>query len=231
MDAVAEPEPPEPEPKPTPASPSPPQPAAPAETSLEHEVRIATRNGRWALIAALCAAIVSGAVSAGSAIYVNTNQLDRSANLAAQQSVRTDRQKAYLDFLTACSDYLGQVGVLKGLFVAHSTDREGLTSAINAAASQGGKALNTSLGVLLAGSHPMAEIVPGFATVVADFSGQHLTPFILRYLTAGGAGENDDAGMLRDEAAMSGAIDKLIDAAGTVYTEVLDQARIDLGFT
>jgi hypothetical protein len=36
--------------------------------------------------------------------------------------------------------------------------------------------------------------------------------------------------MLRDEAALSGAIDKLIDEAGTVYTEVLDQARTDLGF-
>ena len=53
---------------PAPTSPTQPQPTAPAETALEHEVRIATRNGRWALIAALCAAIVSGAVSAGSAI-------------------------------------------------------------------------------------------------------------------------------------------------------------------
>jgi hypothetical protein len=162
--------------------------------------------------------------------YVNTNQLDRSANLAAQQTVRSDRQKAYLDFLAACSDYLGQVGVLKGLLAAHSTDREALKSTINAAASQGGKALNNSLGVLLAGSHQMADIVPKFATVVGDFSGRHLNPFILRYLTPGGAGENDDAGMLRDEAAMSGAIDTLVDQAGTVYTEVLDQARTDLGF-
>jgi hypothetical protein len=230
MDAVAEPQPAEAEPKPAPANPSPPQPATPAETGLEHEIRIASRNGRWALIAALCAAIVSGAVSAGSAIYVNTNQLDRSANLAAQQSVRTDRQKAYLDFLTACSDYLGQVGALKGLLAAHSTDPEALKSAINEAASGGGKALNSSLGVLLAGRQQMAEIVPRFATVVGDFSGQHLNPFILRYLTAGGAGENGDAGMLRDEAAMSDAIDKPIDEAGTVYTDVLDQARTDLGF-
>jgi hypothetical protein len=116
MDAVVEPEPPgaEPAPAPAPASPTQPQSTNPAETALEHEVRIATRNGRWALIAALCAAIVSGAVSAGSAIYVNTNQLDRSANLAAEQTIRADRHKAYLEFLNACSDYLGQVGVLKG---------------------------------------------------------------------------------------------------------------------
>jgi hypothetical protein len=230
MDAAADAEPAEADPHPAPANLRPPRPAAPAESGLEHEIRIASRNGRWALIAALCAAIVSGTVSAGSAIYVNTNQLDRSANLAAQQSVRTDRQKAYLDFLTACSDYLGQVGALKGLLAAHSTDREALKSAINVAASGGGKALNSSLGVLLAGSHQMAEIVPRFATVVGDFSGQHLNPFILRYLTAGGAGQADDSGMLRDEAAMSDAIDKLIDEAGTVYTEVLDQARTDLGF-
>ncbi|MDT5240064.1 MAG: hypothetical protein QOG79_2396 [Mycobacterium sp.] len=86
MDAVVEPEPPgaEPAPAPAPASPTQPQSTNPAETALEHEVRIATRNGRWALIAALCAAIVSGAVSAGSAIYVNTNQ-----------TIGADRQKAY----------------------------------------------------------------------------------------------------------------------------------------
>jgi hypothetical protein len=71
---------------------------------------------------------------------------------------------------------------------------------------------------------------PRFATVVGDFSRQYLNPFILRYLTAGGAGQTDDAEMLRDEAAMSDAIDKLIDEAGTAYTEVLDQARTDLGF-
>ncbi|MDT5196375.1 MAG: hypothetical protein QOH20_3129, partial [Mycobacterium sp.] len=40
-----------------------------------------------------------------------------------------------------------------------------------------------------------------------------------------------DAGLLRDEASMSAEIDKLIEEAGTVYTEVLDQARIDLGFS
>jgi hypothetical protein len=56
----------------------------PGRGGLEHEVRIATRNGRWALIAALCAAIVPGAVSAGCAIYVNTNQ-----------TIGADRQKAY----------------------------------------------------------------------------------------------------------------------------------------
>jgi hypothetical protein len=135
MDAVVEPEPPgaEPAPAPAPASPTQPQSTNPAETALEHEVRIATRNGRWALIAALCAAIVSGAVSAGSAIYVNTNQLDRSANLAAEQTIRADRQKAYLEFLNACSEYLGQVGVLKGLFASNSTDRDALKSVLNEA--------------------------------------------------------------------------------------------------
>jgi hypothetical protein len=64
MDAVVEPEPPGAEPTPAPASPTQPPSATPAESSLEHEVRIASRNGRWALIAALCAAIVSGTVSA-----------------------------------------------------------------------------------------------------------------------------------------------------------------------
>jgi hypothetical protein len=36
--------------------------------------------------------------------------------------------------------------------------------------------------------------------------------------------------LLRDEASMAGAVDKLIDEMGTAYTEVLDQARTDLGF-
>jgi hypothetical protein len=230
MDAVVEPEPPGAEPTPAPASPTQPPPATPAESSLEHEVRIASRNGRWALIAALCAAIVSGTVSAGSAIYVSRNQLDRSANLAAEQTVRADRQKAYLEFLNGCSDYLGQLGVLKGLLAANGTDRDALKSVLNEAASRGGTALNSSLGVLLAGSPKMAEIIPRFATLVGGFSGQYMTPFILRYLTPGGSGEKDDAGLLRDQASMAGAVDKLIDEMGTAYTEVLDQARTDLGF-
>jgi hypothetical protein len=57
-----------------------------------------------------------------------------------------------------------------------------------------------------------------------------MSPFIFRYLTPGGPGEKDDAGLLRDEASMAAAVDKLIEEAGTVYTEVLDQARTDLGF-
>jgi hypothetical protein len=85
--------------------------------------------------------------------------------------------------------------------------------------------------VLLAGSPKMSEIIPQFATLVGGFSGQYMTPFTLRYLTPGGPGEKDDAGLLRDEASMSAEIDKLIEEAGTVYTEVLDQARIDLGFS
>jgi len=144
--------------------------------------------------------------------------------------VQTDRQKAYLEFLNACSDYLGQLGVLKGLLAANGTDRDALKSVLNEAASRGGTALNGSLGVLLAGSPKMAEIIPRFATLVGGFSGQYMTPFILRYLTPGGSGEKDDAGLLRDEASMAGAVDKLIDEMGTAYTEVLDQARTDLGF-
>jgi len=162
---------------------------------------------------------------------VNTNQLDRSANLAAEQTIRADRQKAYLEFLNACSDYLGQVGVLKGLLAANSTDRDALKPVLNETASRGGKALSSSLGVLLAGSPKMSEIIPQSATLVGGFSGQNMNPFILRYLTPGGPGEKDDAGLLRDEASMSAEIDKLVDEGGTVYTEVLDQARIDLGFS
>ncbi|MDT5104137.1 MAG: hypothetical protein QOI25_1650 [Mycobacterium sp.] len=76
----------------------------------------------------------------------------------------------------------------------------------------------------------MADVIPPFATLVGGFSGQYMSPFIFRYLTPGGPGEKDDAGLLRDEASMAAAIDKLIEEAGTVYTEVLDQARTDLGF-
>jgi hypothetical protein len=218
--------------EPPPASPAQPPPASSPETSaLEHEVRIATRNGRWALIAALCAAIVSGAVSAGSAIYVSRNSLDRSASIAAEQTVRADRQKAYLDFLNAFSDYLGQLAVVKGQLASNRSDRDALKVVLGEEASRGTKALSSSLAVLLAGSPTMGTIVPRFATLVGGFSGDHVTPFIFRYLTPGGPGENDDEGMLHDEASMSDAVDDLIDETGTVYSDVLEQARTDLGFS
>jgi hypothetical protein len=110
------------------------------------------------------------------------------------------------------------------------SDRVALKSVINEEASGGTKALSTSLGVLLAGSPEMATIVPRFAILVAGFSGQHVNPFMVRYLTPGGAGETDDQGLVRDEASMAEALDNLIEESGTVNSDVLGQARTDLGF-
>lgn len=105
-----------------------------------------------------------------------------------------------------------------------------LKSVLNEEGSLGAKALSTSLGVLLAGSPQMATIIERFETFVATFSGQHVTPFVFRYLTPGGPGETNNVRLLRDEASMADALDKLIETASTVYTDMLEQGRADLGF-
>ena len=76
----------------------------------------------------------------------------------------------------------------------------------------------------------MPTIIERFGTLLATFSGQHVTPFVFRYLTPGGAGETDNVGLQRDEASMADALDKFIETASTVYTDMLVQARADLGF-
>ncbi|MEV2226498.1 hypothetical protein AB0E01_42595 [Nocardia vinacea] len=169
----------------------------------EPEVRIATRSQRYALAAALGAAflsLLSGVVSAGVTVYVGVDQSDRSAQLAADTSLRSDRQKAYADYLGALYDVAASIGAVKGALTLHPHDRELADQTLSKLAeivSIGYKAGNV---VAVAGTWGMLVIISEFRNDVGIPMIDKLTPFASQYIEPGAVGLNDDAGMDRDAA-------------------------------
>ncbi|MGW0043872.1 hypothetical protein [Rhodococcus sp. NPDC003348] len=205
-------------------------PAAEAQASksgLERDVRVATRSGRYALIAALCAAIVSSAVSAGSALYVSGNQLDRNERLAVAQDVRENRQEAYAEFVSALMDLNGGLGALKGALTRNPPDREVVRGIVQGLSARGLATWTAVSKVLLVGNDGLEGTVGKFADSYTPFFGDHLNPFASRNLQ--GEGERDPDGLLRDGPPLIAEIDRLIAASGDILTSFLDQAREDLG--
>ncbi|WP_109526714.1 hypothetical protein [Nocardia sp.] len=88
--------------------------------AVQQQIRVASRNGRYALtVAALAAvaALLSSGVSAWTSLHVSSTEIDRQERLARHQALRADRLRAYADFVNA---YLGielQLGDLKGILI------------------------------------------------------------------------------------------------------------------
>ncbi|WP_157978803.1 MULTISPECIES: hypothetical protein [Nocardia] len=88
--------------------------------AVQQQIRVASRNGRYALAVAVLAAVaalLSSGVSAWTSVHVSSTEIDRQERLARHQALRADRLRAYADFVTA---YLGielQLGDLKGILI------------------------------------------------------------------------------------------------------------------
>ncbi|WP_433191941.1 hypothetical protein ACQP1G_24675 [Nocardia sp. CA-107356] len=224
------------QPQPSPASADPSQPPTadepPGATSSapnEPQARGADRSGRYALVTALSAALLSGVVSAGVAAYVSANQLNRTAQLTAETTLRAERQKAYADYLNSLGDVATAMGELKGALTAHPHDRALASQAINTLANAftvGTKAANV---VTVAGTDGMQTIIIDYKhSVVVPVIDGRLTPFVMQYVEPGTAGENDDAGMDRESSALVTAIDGYVDNLGKLVHQFVEQARKDL---
>ncbi|MEV0544129.1 hypothetical protein [Nocardia salmonicida] len=202
-------------------------PAAGATANLERDVRAAIRNGRFALATALCAAIVSSGVSAGSAIYVSTNQLERSENAEAAQAVRDKRQTAYAELATTLMMYLEELGGLKGELTQNPPDREEVRAQVLELADTGQMIWRNMITVLLVGN---VEIVPSLEKFGVDyykpFTQDHLGRFIGRNL--GGSGETDE-GLRQDGPPLITEIDRMTVGATDFLGSFVEQAREDLG--
>ncbi|WP_433567046.1 hypothetical protein ACQP1O_18795 [Nocardia sp. CA-151230] len=220
---------------PSPASAEPPQPptadeprGATSSTPSEPQTRGADRSGRYAFVTALSAALLSGVVSAGVAVYVSANQLDRTAQLTAETTLRADRQKAYADYLSSLGDIGKAMGGLKGVLMTYPHDRhlvdqavEEFVGAFNAAA----KAENV---VAVAGTDGMQTVIADYKNTLAVPLVNEVAAYTLRYITPGGAGENDDAGMDRESAALVTTINGDVDKLYKLLERFVDQAREDL---
>ncbi|MFJ9371449.1 hypothetical protein ACIRRA_44610 [Nocardia sp. NPDC101769] len=223
------------QPQPSPASAEPPEPPAaderPGATSPapnEPQARGADRSGRYALVTALSAALLSGVVSAGVAVYVSANQLDRTAQLTAESTLRADRQKAYADFLNCLGDIAKGMGGLKGVLTAYPHDRHLVNQAVKDfgdAVSAGAKAENV---VAVAGTDGMWTVITDYRDNLAVPLVNEVAAFSVRYVAAGGAGENDDTGMDRASAALVTTINGYTDKIGKLIHQFVDQAREDL---
>ena len=92
------------------------QPDQPPEpdNGARREFEAASRSARYAMLAAVGAAIISSFVAAGAAVYVSINQSNSSERLAVTQAIRQDRQQVYSDFSVTMFSYMRQLGVLSG---------------------------------------------------------------------------------------------------------------------
>ncbi|MEV6340452.1 hypothetical protein AB0M12_37740 [Nocardia vinacea] len=194
-------------------------------------MRIATRGQRYALAAAPGAALLSllsGVVSAGVAVHNSVNQSDRSAQLAADTSLRSDRQKAYADYLGTLYDVASSIGGVKGALSLHPHDRELADQTLSKLAeivSTGYKVGNV---VAVAGTWGMLVIISEFRDDVGIPLIDKLTRFVSQYIEPGAAGLNDDAGMDREAAVLVLALDGYLHKIGDLVHRFVDQAREDL---
>lgn len=201
-----------------------------SDADLERDVKAATRNGRYALITALCAAVVSSAVAAGSAIYNTHSELDRNENVAAAQVLRADRQKTYVDFYNAAYSALATFGGLKAALMLDPPDRELVRRAAVEVNERMQEAAREIGSVYLVGSEEVSPTVARFAKSMNAFIYDHLKPFPDQdATTADGVGGADKVAMLIDDPTLVGEIDRCTEELQTSFAEFVVVARDDLG--
>ncbi|WP_213575670.1 hypothetical protein [Rhodococcus sp. USK13] len=195
---------------------------------LERDVRAATRTGRYALATALCAAIVSSVVSAGSAVYVSRNELARNESVAVAQEVRENQQRIYADLMTGVTGFLEGLGTLKGALTENPPDPEAVQAAITVIRDKGGAAIRAVHMVLLVGSAQLLPALDKFTYPYESFFRVHLNPFDFRHF--GGAGDvTDPDGLFPDRPGLLTEIDRMVEVSGEFVGDFLVRAREDLG--
>lgn len=194
---------------------------------LEREVRTATRNGRYALIAALCAAVISSGVSAGSAIYVSQHQLDRTQRVEAVQMLRDSRQAAYTELVAALTAYLYGLGTLIGELNQSIPDLEEIRTQVTDLFGERWMRFGRALtGAELVGNEELAAAIGEFGGTVTKFLTDHLQPFVRRNLGGPGGSVED---LRRDGPPLVTAVEQMAAATGEFTGTVVELGRKDLG--
>ncbi|HTI74804.1 MAG TPA: hypothetical protein VL634_07400 [Mycobacterium sp.] len=219
-----------PEPAPEPQPPAEPvaEPAADdksePEPTTRHELEVATRSARSALITAVAAAVISSFVAAGSAVYVSINQSNRSESLAVAQAVRQDRQKVYSDFSVALFGFTQQLGNMVGVLQARGSIDSARPQITELSRQQGEFLAGLNL-LLMAGSSGMQQVGIQFSEVVGAFSRDHLGPFTAQYTVDA---PRDAARWEQESTAFVAAINDLISKIGDLNGAFVEQGVKDL---
>ncbi|MFD6224250.1 hypothetical protein [Nocardia asteroides] len=194
---------------------------------LEREVRTATRNGRYALIAALCAAVISSGVSAGSAIYVSQHQLDRTQRVEAVQMLRDNRQAAYTELVAALTAYVYGLGALIGELNQSIPDVEEIRAQVADLFGERWMRFGRAMtGAELVGTEELAGAIDEFGGTVTTFLTDHLQPFVRRNLAEPGTSVDD---LRRDGPSLVTAVEQMAAEAEDFTHTIVEQGRRDLG--
>jgi hypothetical protein len=198
------------------------------DKSSDREKEATTRSARYALVAALSAAIISSFVSAGSAVYVSINQANRGDRQATTNALRADREKNYTDYSGSLFNYLEQLGTFRGGLMANQPV-DAVRSKFTELAQGHLEWIRAAHLLIMAGSPGMRDYATRALDASLSFWKDRLQPFEIRYLQLPNApGTNDSVGWEKDSAALAPAIDNLVNKLGELDGAFLDQGIKDL---
>ncbi|WP_156371260.1 hypothetical protein [Nocardia arizonensis] len=190
-------------------------------------MRSATRSARYALITALCAAVISSGVSAGSAVYVSRSELSRKETATAAQMVRDNRKPVYVDFADALLDYTEGVSRLKGELIQNPPDMGELGGQFFAVKEKVDVLGRAMVAMSLMGSNALGPALQKFSDdYYLPFLNDHFSPFWMSHFGPAGTTADD---IRRDGPPLIVAIDRMIGGTTDLLTRFTDQARKDLG--
>ncbi|MGV9972367.1 hypothetical protein [Nocardia beijingensis] len=185
-----------------------------------------TRSARYALVAALCAALISSIVSASAAVYVSVNSANREDRLTTAKFLREDRQKSYHDFLANMLDFANKSGGMIGYLRGENFD--GFRSAIvdfNHSATEFIASIEIAI---ITSTDNMVTVLQKFMPATQEWFDQHWAPFIDKHLKAGRQPATETDEWKGDLAALQTAFTNFTTQLDRLSTEFIDQSRKDL---
>lgn len=222
----------------TPTPRIPPESAGPAEPSvpassfdlaaLQRDLRIATRSGRYALVTAVAAAVISAGISAWASTSVSNSEMSRQENFTAAQAVRKDRREVYTQYVTSFMDLDGQLTTISAALNAHPPDRAAIAAEMNKLPQFMQSHLRAEAAVRIVGSEmgPLLARRDRALTAMQAEPGSSLA-VVRSYLDDHPGALTDDDEWRRVATVGITAIQKLLN--DTSIDEIAERARADLG--
>ncbi|BDT96812.1 hypothetical protein IFM12275_67880 [Nocardia sputorum] len=193
--------------------------SAAGEDEHTRETDTTTRSGRYALTAALCAALISSIVSASAAVYVTVNKADRDERLALVQVALKNRKDAYHDFLASAYGFVAQVGAMAGYL--RVTDLDGFRTGMTVFADRLVAFMAAADLASMASSEDMYALLQKFPQLTKEFIDRRYEPFVMKHMATTGIASDDDE-RKRDSAALDTALMDL----GNGLSELLGQFTV-----
>ncbi|MFI6367587.1 hypothetical protein ACIBG0_33115 [Nocardia sp. NPDC050630] len=208
------------------------EPSLPASSfdlaALQRDLRIATRNGRYALVTAVAAAVISAGISAWASTSVKSTEMNRQEHFAAAQAVRKDRREVYVEYVASVMDLAGQLTLISASLSAHPPDRATIAAGLNKLPEPIQSHLRAEAAVRIVGSEmgPFLARRDRALTALMSEPGSSLA-VVKSHLEHHSGALTDDDEWRRVATAGITAIEKFL--KDTSIDEIAERARADLG--